>query len=186
MKVEVRNLNTEDFIESVLSDDLYRQNNVIRYNSIDTIRRQNLGEHHAVVAQLTIKIIETLVAMGYEIDERTKYVALAGGSIHDLGEIVFGDMNYEVKAQYPELSEISNEIEHGYICSLKGYCGVFKEAQENKLAHAIYKLADALDLILFVRREHKLSNTDPYLDHIVKNGMELAEKNIKQIFDLLS
>lgn len=186
MKVEIVSKDYEDFLDTVLKDDLYKQNNIIRYNSLDTIRRQNLGEHHAVVAQLTIKIIETLVAMGYEIDDRTKYVALAGGSIHDLGEIVFGDMNYEVKAQYPELSEISNEIEHGYICSLNGYCGVFKEAQENELAHAIYKLADALDLILFVRREHKLGNSDPYLDHIVKNGKQLAEKNIKQIFDLLS
>lgn len=186
MKIKVVDMNHEDFLATVLKDDLYRQNNVIRYNSVDTIRRQNLGEHHAVVAQLTIKIIETLTAMGYNIDDRTKYVALAGGAIHDLGEIVFGDMNYEVKAEYPELSEISNEIEHGYICSLNGYCGVFQEAQENKLAHAIYKLADALDLILFVRREHKLSNTDPYLDHIEDNGYMLAEKNLDQIFKYLA
>lgn len=178
--------NSEDFIDNVLSDDLYCQNNVIRYNSMDTIRRQNLGEHHAIVAQLTIKIIESLVALGYNIDERTKYVALAGGAIHDLGEIVFGDMNYIVKEKYPQLSEISNEIEHGYICSLKNYCPVFQEAQTNKLAHAIYKLADAMDLLLFVRREHKLGNNDPKLDEIVENGHKLVEMNLEKILNLLS
>ena len=113
-------------LEDVMSDDLYRQNNIIRYNSLDTIKRQNLGEHHAIVAQLTIKIIEILTAQGYKIDDRTKYIALAGGAIHDLGEIVFSDVNYELKRDYPELSEISNKIEHEYICSLKGYSGVFQ------------------------------------------------------------
>lgn len=167
-----------------LSDDLYRQHNIIRYNSLDTIKRQNLGEHHATVAQLTIKIIEWLDER-YKIPERTKYVALAAASIHDMGEVVFNDVNYELKRDYPELSRISNEIEHGYICSLKGYCKVFQEAQENKLAHAIYKLADALDLIMFVNRERKLSNTDPYLDKIVANGKLLANKQIDIIEELV-
>lgn len=177
--------NFDFFLKEIMSDDLYRQNNIIRYNSLDTIKRQNLGEHHAIVAQLTIKIISYLEELGYNIDDRTKYIALAGGSIHDLGEIIFSDVNYELKRDYPELSELSNKIEHEYICSLKGYCKVFTEAQENKLAHAIYKLADALDLIMFVNRERKLSNTDPYLDKIVDNGKILADKQLNIIKDLL-
>lgn len=176
----------KQFFDTVLEDDIYRQNNIIRYNSIDTIRRQNLGEHHAAVAQLTVKIIEHLVAQGYKIDERTKYIALASGSIHDMGEIVFSDINYELKRDNPDLSEISNRIEHEFICSLQGFGGVFKEAQENHLARAIYKLADALDLILFVRREHKLGNNDPYLLKIKENGFKLACNNLKQILDILS
>lgn len=175
----------EEFVTHILQDDLYRQNNIIRYNSVDTIRRQNLGEHHAAVAQLTIKIIEELVAMGYNIDDRTKYVALAGGTIHDMGEVVFSDVNYELKRDNPELSEISNRIEHEYICSLRGYCGVFKEAQENELAHAIYKMADALDLLMFVRRERKLGNTDPYLDKIVENGKILTNRCLDKVLSLL-
>lgn len=177
---------SEEFFRVVLQDDLYRQSNIIRYNSIDTIRRQNLGEHHAVVAQLTVKIIEELVAEGFSIPERTKYVALAAGSIHDMGEIVFSDVNYELKRDNPDLSEISNRIEHGYICSLQGYKKIFEEAQEDRLAHAIYKMADALDLILFVRREHKLGNNDSYLDQIERNGYMLADSNFKQIMALFT
>lgn len=177
---------SEEFIRAILQDDLYRQSNIIRYNSVDTIRRQNLGEHHGVVAQLTVKIIEELVSLGYNIDDRTKYIALAAGSIHDMGEVVFSDINYEVKRDNPDLSEISNRIEHGYICSLRGYKEVFEEAQTNRLAHAIYKMADALDLILFVRRERKLGNTDSYLDKIVENGKILANKNLDEIMSLLA
>lgn len=176
----------EDIMENIMQDDLYRQNNVTRYNSLDTIRRQNLGEHHAIVAQLTIKIIEHLVARGYDISNRTKYLALAAGAIHDLGEIRFGDMNYVVKAQYPELSKISNDIEHSYICSLAGYQTVFEEAQKDKLAHSIYKLADALDLLMFVRRERKLGNTDEQLEEIVLNGKQLAEDQLISVLALLS
>ncbi len=178
-------MNRVQLFEFCLSDDLYRQCNIIRYNSLDTIKRQNLGEHHAAVAQLTVKIIEWLDER-YDIDDRTKYVALAAGSIHDMGEVVFSDINYELKRDYPELSRISNEIEHGYICSLKGYCKVFSESQQNKLAHAIYKLADALDLMMFVNRERKLSNNDPYLDKIVANGKLLANNQIDIIEDLLA
>ena len=178
-------ITNDEFVNRILEDDLLRQANIIRYNSVDTIRRQNLGEHHAMVAQLTIKIIEELVAMGYKIDDRTKYVALAGGSVHDLGEIVFSDINYELKRDNPDLSEISNRIEHEYICSLRGYKNVFQEAQENRLAHAIYKMADALDLLVFVNREHKLGNADPYLDKIAENGKILAKKNLEEILSLL-
>lgn len=178
-------ISKEEFVGRVLEDDLLRQANIIRYNSVDTIRRQNLGEHHAMVAQLTIKIIEELVALGYNIDDRTKYIALAGGSIHDLGEIQFSDINYELKRDNPDLSEISNRIEHEFICSLRGYKRVFLEAQSNRLAHAIYKMADALDLIVFVRREHKLGNNDPYLDKIVENGNILATRCLNEILSLL-
>lgn len=170
----------KEFVTDIMSDNIYSQFNIIRYNSLDTIRRENLGEHHAAVTQLVVKIIERL-SLENEIPDRTKYLAVAAAAYHDMGETVYGDQNYEVKRDNPELSEISNRIEKDYICSLKYLCPVFTEAQEDKLAHSIYKLADAIELLMFVRRERKLGNSDEYLDTIVCNGYALSERHIGNI-----
>lgn len=179
-------MNKAKFIKNVTDEELYRQNNVVRYNSTETIKHQNIGEHHAIVAQLTIKIIEELVAEGYYLEERTKYLALAGAAIHDLGEIKFGDMNYILKTQYSELSSLSNRIEHEYIENIRGYKDVFTEARYDGLANNIYKMADALDLVLFVRREQQLGNNNPALAEIEKNGNKLAMERLTNILALLS
>lgn len=165
--------------------EIYNQNNIKRYNSVETIKTQNLGEHHASVTNLTIIILETL-SKDFTIDDRTKYLATAVASIHDKGEVVFNDINYELKRDYPKLSEISNEVEHGYITSIKPYKEIFLEAQENKVARLVYKLADALDLILFVNREKLLGNKNKCLDNILNNGKILSDKCLLELFICLS
>lgn len=174
----------QEFTKTVMQDNLYSQFNIIRYNSLDTIKREDLGQHHAVVAQLTAKIIELLVdKYKLNIDDHTKYLAMLAAAYHDMGEVIYGDQNYEVKRDNPDLAVISNRVEHDYIASL-GYIGpLFTEAMQNELAHAIYKLADSIELLMFVRRERKLGNSDNYLDTIVHNGYTLAAKWLGVIRD---
>lgn len=173
-------------ITQVLSDKtLYRQFNIRRWNSVETIKPQNLGEHHASVVQITLALIGRLEEMGYQLSDKTKFLAMAGASVHDLGEIEFGDMNYMLKVKNPALSEISNQIEHRFICKTMNYEKPFEEAQEDKLARAIYKLADALDMVFFVRREEELGSHNPELKAITTSTNKLVRKDLDVLFELL-
>lgn len=167
------------------NETLYKQLNIKRWNSVETIKAQNLGEHHATVTQITLAIIGNIEEIGYDISDKTKFLAMAGASVHDLGEIAFGDMNYMLKAQNPDLSEISNRIEHDYIYRTLNYEKSFKEAQEDELARAIYKLADAMDMLLFVRREHSLGSKNEEMDAIATSTDSLIHQRLDTLFGLL-
>lgn len=181
-------LEIKDLEQYLLNDDfdLYRQYNIIRYNSIDTIKTQNDGEHHATTTQLTVKIVEFLKEHGYTISDRTAYLATATASFHDLAEAVVGmDLPLPMKIKYPELSEKSNELEHEAIRQFSGLGKVFDECQEDNLAHAIYKLADAYDMLLFVFREYKLGNASKDITTVKINATHSVEYRWKNLLNLL-
>lgn len=174
-------------IAGILKDDtLYRQYNIKRWNSVETIKTQNLGEHHASVTQITLYLIGGIEEKGFTLSDKTKFLAMAGASVHDLGEIRFGDMNYMLKAENPALSEISNQIEHKFICNTLNFEKSFKEAREDQLARAIYKLADALDMLFFVRREHLLGSRNEEMDDILDSTNKLVRQGLDRLFDLLT
>lgn len=180
------NYRKNSIISNILNDNtLYRQMNIKRWNSVETIKSQNLGEHHATVTQITLAIIGNIEELGYELTDKTKFLAMAGASVHDLGEIEFGDMNYMLKARNPALSEISNQIEHKFICRTLNYEKPFQEAQEDQLARAIYKLADAVDMLFFVRREHQLGSQNEELKAITKSTNKLVKYGLDKVFELL-
>ena len=173
-------------IYNITQDDtLYRQMNIKRWNSVETIKSQNLGEHHASVTQITLTIIGNVEELGYTLSDKTKFLAMAGASVHDLGEIKFGDMNYMLKVENPALSEISNQIEHRFICKTLNYEKPFKAAQEDELARAIYKLADALDMLLFLAREYKLGSKNPELKAINTSTNKLVKQGVDRLYELL-
>lgn len=179
----------EELEKCLLEDkfDLYRQYNILRYNSIETIKTQNDGEHHATTTQLTVKIIEYLKGHGADVSDKTAYLATATASFHDLAEAVVGmDIPLPMKIKYPDLSEKSNELEHEAIHKFYGFGKVFDECQQDELAHAIYKLADAYDMLLFVFREYKLGNMSKDITTVKINACHAVEYRLAQLIEVLS
>lgn len=176
-------------LDKYLSGDsfnLYRQYNILRYNSIETIKTQNNGEHHATTTQLTVKIIEFLKTKGYNISDKTAYLATATASFHDLAEAVVGmDIPLPMKLKHPELSDLSNKLEHDAIHNFQGFGEVFDECQADEKAHAIYKLADAYDMLLFVVREYTLGNMSKDITTVKINANKAVDYRLKQLISVL-
>lgn len=165
--------------------DLYQQSNMQRWNCVETIKRQNLAEHHCYTAQILIKIFEFVETFGGKIPEHSKLLALMGASMHDLGELRFGDMNIMLKMEYPELSEISNKVEHETIKSFIGYRKPFEEVQKDELARILYKLADHIDMHLFLLRENTLGNKNKEIDAIWRSTQETIKESYAKLLEMV-
>lgn len=53
------------------------------------------------------------------------------------------------------------------------------------MARAIYKLADAMDMLLFVRREHSLGSKNEEMDAIATSTDSLIHQRLDTLFGLL-
>ena len=165
---------------------LYQQSNVNRWNCLEMIKKENLAEHHCYTAQILLKLISVAeVFTGKEIDLKTKYSALAAAVVHDLGELRFGDMNIMLKGEYPELGRISNEVEHTTIKEFPGFTVPFSDAQDDELARILYKLADHIDMHLYLERENMLGNKNEDLDEVYSSTCAAIEEAYGKLRELL-
>lgn len=132
--------------------DLYMQSKVFRWNGRLTITSQDIAQHHAIVTQLTILILEE-----FKVPEKYHLQAIRRAAIHDLPEIFTNDISYVVKKSFPSFAKEYEKVEQEVVDS---YHPAFKKAQVEKgsIPWLVTKIADSMDVLLFTNVEAELGS----------------------------
>ncbi len=164
---------------------IYKTSSIRRYNTTQIIQQQSVLEHEGSVALIAMLLSDYFIKNGAKLDtEKIMRMAI----IHDLDEAIYGDIPYDAKYEYGKTSEeFRAALERMKIFTLrmilssigdsdlaKKYFGLMMEEKEKGTPEArIVKLADYIDVLIFINHELSLGNRS------VRDIKEKAEKNIR-------
>lgn len=125
---------------------LYSQASTWRWPGRRTINRQNIAEHHSVVAQLVLLIIDA-----YNVPEEYHLQALRRAIVHDLPEAWTNDIPYTIKRDYPEFAKAYDAVEEDIERRLPS--SLVAKTKKGSIPWLVVKLADSIDVLLFSQAE---------------------------------
>lgn len=152
---EMKNKNTIDYLGET---QILGLGEIIRYNNRPKIKNENVAEHTFYVATTVLKICRI-----FNLSEVVKTKALEFAIVHDIPEILIGDVPYDTKVNNPLLRE---EIEKAELRTLSesmpeyldSYSKFVKEEKEETTAYLVTKLADTVSVLQYSNRELDLGN----------------------------
>lgn len=122
--------------------DIMRAGHIKRWNIINTSREQTLAEHLFNVAAITQTICDRC-----GVEDHIAHTALEWALIHDIPEVVCGDIPSPTKKR---MLEMGMDMEEVYKSIDPTYAKIKKEAHENG-AEVIVKLADLVESVKFLK-----------------------------------
>ena len=155
-------------LKNLLSYDLYKQGNIIRWAGRHVIIHENDAEHMHYVTQLTM-----ILCKHFEIDEHRTLLACQLAATHDWGETITNDVNFVVKRKNPTIKEGLDAQEEEFMKTTPLY-EEYKEALKDELVKTIVDCADAIDVLYYIEREKELGNRSD----IVMNVWPEAEQRV--------
>ncbi len=166
---------------------IYKTSSIRRYNTTQIIQQQSVLEHEGSVALIAMLISDYLIKKGVKLDtEKIMRMAI----IHDLDEAIYGDIPYDAKYEFGKTSEeFRAALENMKIFTLKMILNtigdstlankyfdlMMEEKEKGTLEARIVKLADYIDVLIFINHELSLGNKS------VLDIKKKAEKNIHQL-----
>lgn len=163
--------------ESIMSE--YPLKKIIRYNHRSRLQDESVAEHTCFVSLFCLKIMAQL-KLTHEQERQVLILA----ALHDTCESMTSDIPHDVKANYPEMQEILDKIEHDYYeKNWKSYLGdVYKP---DELVYNIIKLADAYSVYQWCINERVLGNASVCVSEIYLESKERLKKYTGIINDIL-
>lgn len=152
-------------------DMLYLQLRTMRWTGRHMIKTQNIAEHHAIVAQLVIAILEE-----YNVPEKFHLLSIKRAVTHDMPEVITSDIPYVVKRDYPDFAKAYDKVESDVISDLPPpikNCEVDKDT----IPWLVVKLADSIDVCLFTEMEVDLGSRN-------KDTIEILEQSYARSEDI--
>ncbi len=177
------NKNVYDYLSYVLS----RLSSITRYSTRKFIIRQSVMEHIGDVALITLVLSEYLNSHGVR-NDTSKAIKLA--LIHDVPEVISGDLPHDSKYNYGEVSEgLRRQLDSLERLTMDHALSKLKDRKMSASVYALFneynerstieskivKLADFYDVILYTRQEMSLGN----------KSMQREYKNARQRFGAL-
>lgn len=156
---------------------------IVRYNNRPKIKTENVAEHTFYVASTVLKLCTI-----FNLNESIKNKALEFAIVHDIPEILIGDVPYDTKVNNPLLRE---EIEKAEIKSLSDHMPEYLDSyskfiEEEKLettAYLVTKLADTISVLQYSNRELDLGNNTEQMKNINSGSKERIQKLINKLRD---
>lgn len=142
----------------------YVLSKIIRYNNRCKLQNESVAEHTCFVSLFCLKILAKL-NLGHEIERKVLILA----ALHDTAESLTSDIPHDVKANYPEMQAILNNVEDDYYKNFwKEY---YKEINEpGDLCYNILKLADSYSVLQYCLNEKALGNISDVIKEITINS----------------
>lgn len=165
-------------LKELLSYDLYKQGNIVRWAGRHVIIHENDAEHMHYVTQLTM-----ILCKKYGIDEHRTLLACQLAATHDWGETVTNDVNFVVKRQNPAIKEGLDAQEAEFMKTTPLY-EEYEEALKDKLVKTIVDCADAIDVLYYIIRERKLGNTTDIVTDVYHEAEQRVMSSLTQIKNL--
>lgn len=148
-------------------DELYRLDNIIRYNTLKKHKHESVATHSFYTALFTMMLCNDIMLH----DDNVVRCAISYALIHDIPEIITNDITHDVKCRYPRISklmeEYENEIYYEEFPYVMELFNTLSSAQED-LVMNIVKLADILSVLQFASYEISMGNVElrQWLDSI--------------------
>lgn len=143
----------------------YVLSKIIRYNNRCRLQDESVAEHTCFVSLFCLKILAKL-----HLDHETERKVLILAALHDAAESQTSDIPHDVKAKYPEIKEILDDVEEDYYSDFwtEYYEDVYKPGD---LCHNILKLADSYSVYQYCLNEKALGNVSDIIKEITYNSM---------------
>ncbi len=172
-----------------------RLSSITRYNTRKVIRKQSVMEHSGAVTLIAMVFSDYLNGMGIANDaERVLRMSI----LHDMDEVVSGDLPYDAKYSQGKLSENLRNALHELTSyhvdmTLKMmkdrnlehiYKGLLDEEHAKRTIEAkIVKLADTADTIIYSMQEEKTGNRQLFREvrkHQTKKLHDMIDELLKK------
>ena len=166
-----------------LSDDQimgeYVLSKIIRYNNRTRLQNESVAEHTCFVSLFCLKIMAQL-----NLDHETERQVLILAALHDMAESRTSDIPHNVKANYPEMELILENIEEKYYEeNWEKYIEVVYG--HNDLVYNIIKLADAYSVYQYCMNERNLGNHSSDNEEILDEVQFRISERIRAINSIL-
>lgn len=115
-----------------------RQKYVKRWNGRKTLSEFNLLEHTARVAFISRELMRVAAERDYAVGDSTKFAVMEYALLHDVSEVILGDITSPTKRTFPKLDKLMKKLE-GEVMQPFGVGNI------SALTKYICKLADIVD-----------------------------------------
>lgn len=158
---------------------------IIRYNNRPKIKNENVAEHSFYVVTTVIKICNL-----YNIGDMIRLKALEFAAVHDIAELLIGDIPYDTKVNNPELRAAVEQAEVTALENhmpeyLDAYKKFLEEEKEETVAYLITKLADTVSVLQYSNRELDLGNKTLQMREINEGAQERVFRLVQKLEDKL-
>lgn len=162
--------------ESIMSE--YPLKKIIRYNHRNRLQDESVAEHTCFVSLFCLKIMAQLNLTGEQ--ERQ---ALILAALHDTCESRTSDIPHDVKANYPEMVDILDRIEHDYY--KERWKAYYKDVYKpDVVVYNILKLADAYSVYQWCLNEKVLGNVSDCITEIYMESKDRISRYTKIINEI--
>lgn len=156
---------------------LYRMDDIIRYNTHQKHKKETVAAHSYYVALFTMMLCNEL-----HVTKMVREKAMAIAIVHDIPEVVINDVTYEAKKHMPEVKDALEAYEKKILQA--NFPDVYESMFESyfvddKIANAIVKLADTISVLQFSDYEEQMGNG------YVKGWVDDTRKRIEKLKDEL-
>lgn len=151
-------------------------------NGVPLHEVSNLAEHHFLVAWIGLLLAKLISKAGKNVNEQ-RVVELC--MMHDLGELLGGDVSGPLSRKFPELKRAAQEIEdrnYSFLVDKAKQSGLDdwmnglwqEEGKKESLESVIAKIADLMEIEFFLEhRSRQIRTKDPFYRQYIK---PLADK----------
>lgn len=161
-------------IERLESYKLYRQERVVRWQMREYMFPSNDAAHQLYVTQIALILSDI-----FKINAESTVKALKYACCHDYVESTensLGDVNYMLKERNPKLKEIVKKQEKIAMQEVPEFYLSMQECYTDDIARKLVDLADALEALLYVRREIRSNKQSAEWEQIEIELMPRIEK----------
>lgn len=162
--------------------DLYKLKSIFRYNNRQKLKTESVAEHSYFVAAISMQLCKK-----YKLSSEIMKNCLIRSLLHDMPEIVTGDIPYDSKVMFA-LHEKFNTFEQSYFeLNFAEFSTLM--SKNDDISALVVDVADALSVVQFADNEIRLGNStddmrviyDESFDRcrqlLSRLDMRLAEKN---------
>ena len=171
----------------ILGDDtILGLGEIIRYNNRPKIKQENVAEHSFYVITNVLKIVKM-----FNLSNEVKYKALEFATVHDIPELMVGDIPYDTKINNPELREACERaeviaLEQNLPEYLDSYKELLEAEKQETIPYLVTKLADTVSVLQYSNREIALGNKSPQMRDINEDAQERVYRLIHKLEDKIS
>lgn len=175
----------EEILEKLGNYKILNLGEIIRYNNRPKIKHENVAEHSFYVASTVLKICKI-----FGLSEDIKHKALELAIVHDIPELLVGDIPYDTKVNNPELAkyvalaEVS-ELEKHLPEFSDSYKEFLKEEEEETVVYLVVKLADIVSVLQYSNMEIDLGNRTKDMMVINDDAIERVRKMAQKLTEIL-
>lgn len=178
------NAEREKFVKSFRKSKIQRLSDIVRYTTRAKITNENVAEHSFYVSIEAMRICNML-----KLDSDTKLKVIEAALVHDVPESLSVDVPYNIKKDYPDITEILQDIEvkelSRHIPELEEDYKKYVEHEENKDAvYYIVKLADTISVVQYSYKEIQLGNKTEEMYEIYIDSLSRVNNYINIIEEL--